>query len=734
MLFSQPKLINPDDGQNKPKSLNDQQADQKSDLVSTDKFGSDLAATATDIETHKIDQLGSDVVEVVVDAGEVIKDEVEELPIYIESAVRWLGHFIGRHRKAFIITSFSCLVILTAIYSWALFWPQSINFDYANHQVCILGPSIFPDMFKSKAGNTFVVIRPSYISLGHSALFSYQLCALPHSAPKAHQIYNSQQIFSLPALKLKKEIKVKTGNYSKVSVASEEIIKNEPISPVDSVQFKLTQPDQTFAYSLSANNKTSNCFTKSEQISCSLSPLKLAYGSSYQLTLLRNFEAKPVATAISKTVKTIDAAAITSSSIESGQIVYDKPSQIILQTNKTLIHVNDVALTQTDNGKHTNIDVTFSFKASTITVNLPTLQRESAFNLHIGQITASDKSGLEQPYDLPFTTSGGPKVVSINIPAYGSNFQPTIILSFDQALAANQNPQSIISFQVSGQDAPASYAITASQIIIRPSSAMGICTSFGIKTLGSISSAYGIISNPGYSFSSRTHCYSTFSIGSSVRGRAIGAYQFGGGNTMVLFIAAMHGNEQNSMSLLNKWISQLDTYPDRVPADRNVVVIPDINPDGVAANSRLNANGIDLNRNFPTNDWQTQVTLPSAPTVWTNDGGPNPLSELESQAIANFEENHRPRVVLTYHSAAGIIEPTDGGDADSLGSIYASKAGYRDIPAYAIGGFFGYTTTGGFEDWVGQKLGLPAILVELPTSYSDDFSRNLPAMWAMVQD
>ena len=84
-------------------------------------------------------------------------------------------------------------------------------------------------------------------------------------------------------------------------------------------------------------------------------------------------------------------------------------------------------------------------------------------------------------------------------------------------------------------------------------------------------------------------------IGHSVDGREIRAYHVGdpGADTTAVALAAMHGNETAPRVTLRvlrhaKRIRGLDLW-----------LVPNANPDGVAAGDRHNAHGVDLNRNFP---------------------------------------------------------------------------------------------------------------------------------------
>lgn len=80
-------------------------------------------------------------------------------------------------------------------------------------------------------------------------------------------------------------------------------------------------------------------------------------------------------------------------------------------------------------------------------------------------------------------------------------------------------------------------------------------------------------------------------------------------------------------------------------------MVPTINPDGVAAGSRGNAHGVDLNRNFPF-DWQ--------PLTGGEYSGRGPLSEPESRAAHRLVLREKPDVTIWFHQPFGLVDRPDG--------------------------------------------------------------------------
>ncbi len=104
----------------------------------------------------------------------------------------------------------------------------------------------------------------------------------------------------------------------------------------------------------------------------------------------------------------------------------------------------------------------------------------------------------------------------------------------------------------------------------------------------------------------------TVSLGRSWRGRPIAAVEVGNrSGRRVLVVGCIHGNEPGGIPIARAL--------ERVsPHDLDLWIVPDLNPDGVAADTRQNAHGVDLNRNFPRH-WR--------PMVGVYASGPHPLSE-----------------------------------------------------------------------------------------------------------
>jgi protein MpaA len=137
-------------------------------------------------------------------------------------------------------------------------------------------------------------------------------------------------------------------------------------------------------------------------------------------------------------------------------------------------------------------------------------------------------------------------------------------------------------------------------------------------------------------------------IGHSVRGRAIVAYERGDPAAPVtLVVGVIHGNEPAGLTV----VSRLRNMP--LPAGVHLWLVPTVNPDGLAAGTRQNAHGVDLNRNWPT--------------AWVHNGvpwdgyysGPRPMSEPENRAMRAFILRVKPALTIWYHQPLDVVYGSD---------------------------------------------------------------------------
>jgi len=127
-------------------------------------------------------------------------------------------------------------------------------------------------------------------------------------------------------------------------------------------------------------------------------------------------------------------------------------------------------------------------------------------------------------------------------------------------------------------------------------------------------------------------------VGRSLDGRPIRLHQYGDPRIRgrVLVFACIHGDECAARGI--------EPLVNGCPEPRaNVFVVPNLDPDGSAAVTRLNARGVDLNRNFPSG-WQ-----PIGRRGGAEYSGPRPFSEPETRLAARIVAKLQPRVTIWFH-------------------------------------------------------------------------------------
>ncbi|MDQ6954060.1 MAG: M14 family zinc carboxypeptidase [Mariprofundaceae bacterium] len=184
----------------------------------------------------------------------------------------------------------------------------------------------------------------------------------------------------------------------------------------------------------------------------------------------------------------------------------------------------------------------------------------------------------------------------------------------------------------------------------------------------------------------------------------------------VLLIGGTHGDEYAATSIVFKWMKILDTYHSGL---FHWHVAPLINPDGLLQRHslRLNAHGIDLNRNMPTPNWHEETSA-----YWKKTGhdprrypGIDPLSEPESQWLYDEIRIFKPHAIVSVHAPYGVLD-FDGPPVgpDHLGHLHLKLIGIYP---------------GSLGNFAGVQHRIPVITVELPYAGIMPSRQQTSKMW-----
>ena len=144
----------------------------------------------------------------------------------------------------------------------------------------------------------------------------------------------------------------------------------------------------------------------------------------------------------------------------------------------------------------------------------------------------------------------------------------------------------------------------------------------------------------------------TFILGRSVEGRPITATELGGPLSphKVLVVGCIHGDECAGIRIARILAAMSP------PANVDLWIVPNLNPDGYAAGTRGNSRGVDLNRNFPCR-WNAD---PRGSLTYS---GPTALSEPESGIAYSLIRRLQPRVTIWFHQSLGLVDGSGGSAA-----------------------------------------------------------------------
>ena len=188
----------------------------------------------------------------------------------------------------------------------------------------------------------------------------------------------------------------------------------------------------------------------------------------------------------------------------------------------------------------------------------------------------------------------------------------------------------------------------------------------------------------------------------------------------VMVVGGIHGDEMSSVSLVFHWLALAQNPPADMPMPISWRFIPSLNPDGLFSvpARRVNANGVDLNRNFPTPNWARdarkywEVRTRKDPRRWP---GSKPLSEPESQFLHQQMDRFKPHLIVSVHAPYGVLD-FDGPAVppSRLGRLYLDQVGI--FP-------------GSLGNFGGVHKGVPVVTIELPSANRTPTDAEMRQMW-----
>jgi protein MpaA len=198
-------------------------------------------------------------------------------------------------------------------------------------------------------------------------------------------------------------------------------------------------------------------------------------------------------------------------------------------------------------------------------------------------------------------------------------------------------------------------------------------------------------------------------LGRSTDGRPIEVVRVGNPHGIpVLVVGVIHGNETAGLAIAQ-------ALEKTSPRDLDLWIVPDLNPDGVAAGTRGNAHGVDLNRNFSWR-WRRMDGV--------YESGPRPFSEREARIARNLILRIHPKVTIWFHQHLDMVWASGGNRTVEKTFARVSGLPYHPMPQLA----------GSAITWQNNTLrGTTAFAAELPAGPARNVQRYVRAVFAAAR-
>ncbi len=200
--------------------------------------------------------------------------------------------------------------------------------------------------------------------------------------------------------------------------------------------------------------------------------------------------------------------------------------------------------------------------------------------------------------------------------------------------------------------------------------------------------------------------------------RPVETLALGNGPYHILLLASMHGDEPQSVALVDELARYLRGRPEQLQ-ESTLLLVRSPNPDGYYARTPENINGVDLNRNFPAENWQQLAA---------NRAGERPASEVETRVVQRLIGDFRPALIIH------LKDGRSGGVVNYEGAIRERAETVARRNSYRVANDLGQATSGSLENYAATRLKRPCLTLLLPIEASDHaaWERNREALLAAV--
>ncbi len=176
----------------------------------------------------------------------------------------------------------------------------------------------------------------------------------------------------------------------------------------------------------------------------------------------------------------------------------------------------------------------------------------------------------------------------------------------------------------------------------------------------------------------------------------------------ILVLSLIHGNEPAAGDMGFRWIKRLI----KIDPSNSWLIVPVVNPDGVNAQTRTNKNGVDLNRHFPTENWDKL-----AHEAWKKAGSPKAKypgvkagDESEMKCLIGLIKNYEPDLIASLHIPFALLDYDGPGKVPAFLPMKWRRLGH-------------YPGSLGRYAWAERKI--PVITVELPEMTSEALLKKM---------